>query len=329
MPGMVALTAKQVEAELTDPAMLAQMEAATGYGKTTLQKAARVLAGRGWIVLVRKGKNRLTRAERDELLKAGSAARQRRNVWACTVPPHLRGRPPVKDTECVASQTGAADLSTAAVDKDQALPAAANRSCALPATQGVGGVRPVSLRKIFKADQTSSTDPTGRAAGRERTARRRYRADCRTVALARELKSRIYWLQSTPFQRIMPSLDRFAKAGWNAADVQRELDALLALRRWEVPTSRVTVTRGGRVHEYPLHCPWGYLAMLLRGIEPADLVARRDHEKAIRRAQLEYEQILRSGPECPHGQPGGAIPSPVKGVLACPFCRRGTGAPVQ
>jgi hypothetical protein len=56
---------------------------------------------------------------------------------------------------------------------------------------------------------------------------------------------------------------------------------------------------------------------------PADLVARRDHEKAIRRAQLEYEHLLRSGPECPHGQPGGAIPSPIKGILAgvvCPAC---------
>ena len=86
MPGTVALTADRDCLDLDDPAVLARLQVATGYGQTTLQKAARVLAGRGWIVLIRAGKNWLTIDERKELWRAGSAARQRRNVWACTIP---------------------------------------------------------------------------------------------------------------------------------------------------------------------------------------------------------------------------------------------------
>ncbi|NEA22636.1 hypothetical protein [Actinomadura bangladeshensis] len=29
----------------------------------------------------------------------------------------------------------------------------------------------------------------------------------------------------------------------------------------------------------------------------------------------------RSGPECPHGEPGGALPHPQTGVPLCPICR--------
>ena len=61
------LTLRPDALAVDDPAVLAALQTATGYGLTTLQKAARVLAARGWIVLVRSGKNRLTPAERSEL----------------------------------------------------------------------------------------------------------------------------------------------------------------------------------------------------------------------------------------------------------------------
>jgi hypothetical protein len=120
----------------------------------------------------------------------------------------------------------------------------------------------------------------------------------------------------------MPALDRFARAGWTAADVQRELDQMLAARGWEVPSGRVSTTKAGREHRYPLRCPWGYLAMLLRALEPTDLAAQREYDRAMRAAQLDYERLRRSGPECVHGEPAGDVPSPVKGIRACPMCRR-------
>lgn len=134
----------------------------------------------------------------------------------------------------------------------------------------------------------------------------------------------MYWLRDTPHQRIMPALDRFARAGWTAADVQRELDAMLAVRGWEVPSGRVTMTKAGREHCYPLRCPWGYLAMLLRTLDPTDLATQREYERQMRQAEVAYAQLRRAGPECPHGEPGGGVPSPVEGIRPCPLCRRAT-----
>jgi hypothetical protein len=116
----------------------------------------------------------------------------------------------------------------------------------------------------------------------------------------------------------MPPLTRFAAAGWTAADVQDALDSLLATRGWRVPAGRPGRGPDGAERSYPLRSPWGYLAMLLRGLEPTDLTARHEHERAL----ADYQELLRTGPGCPHGQPGGDIPSPTKSILACPLCRR-------
>lgn len=299
MPGNAALVARPdaVGPTAADRAALARLQAATGYGLTTLQKAARVLAARGWIVLVRSGKNRLTVDERAELRRTGSTACRHRNVWACTNPLHLRAAVepvdnPLRGKPCAAS------------------------GCDLPTTRRVCGRSPVGLSKIFEAERASRT-----GAARPRP-RRSHNADPRTMRLAGDLKARVYWLRRTPHQRIMPALDRFAKAGWSAADILRELDRTLARRGWEVPTGRVSTTRTGRQHRYPLRCPWGYLAMLLRTLEPTALVAEREHARAVRDSQARHQQLRRTGPECPHGEPAGYVPSPVKGVLACPLCRR-------
>lgn len=338
MPGTAALTADREALDLDDPAVLAQLRAATGYGQTTLQKAARVLAGRGWIVLIRAGKNWLTVDDRKELWRAGSTARQRRNVWACTIPAPLRVAAPQRAAEGVRAPRPASappSRPLALVDNFGPGNPETELGCDLPTTRRVGGSSFVPENKIFKAEQASRTDAPRRPPTKEGSTNRTYRADWRTVRLAKDLRARVYWLRDTPHQRIMPALDRFARAGWGAADIQRELDRMLASRGWEVPSARISTTKSGQEHRYSLRCPWGYLAMLLRTLEPTDLAAQREYDQAMRTAQLEYEQLRRTGPECCHGEPAGDVPSPMKGIQACPLCRRsgssqgvtGAGAP--
>lgn len=84
LPGNDALTTKAHDIDDADPESLAKVAASSGYGLTTVQKAVQVLARRGWLVLVRAGKNRLALTERLELWEDDCKARQRRNVWACT-----------------------------------------------------------------------------------------------------------------------------------------------------------------------------------------------------------------------------------------------------
>lgn len=325
MPGNAALASKPAELDLEDPAALAKMKAATGYGKTSLQKAGRVLADRGWIVLIRGGKNWLTVEERKELWRAGSPARQRRNVWACTIPPHLRGPAPQRPAEpspAPRPPCTTAALTSTPVDNRGPMNPGTESGCALPTTRRVGGESSVPANKIFNTEQASRIGATRRPPTKEDSTRRNYRADWRTVRLAKDLRARVYWLRDTPHQRIMPALDRFARAGWGASDIQRELDRMLAGRGWEVPSERVNTTKAGREHRYPLRCPWGYLAMLLRTLEPTDLIAQREYDRAMRTAQLEYEQLRRTGPECVHGEPAGDVPSPLNRIQACPLCRR-------
>ena len=39
--------------------------------------------------------------------------------------------------------------------------------------------------------------------------------------------------------------------------------------------------------------------MLLRTLEPTDLDTEREYERVLRAAQLDYERLRRTGPECP------------------------------
>jgi hypothetical protein len=316
MPGTDALIAKPDQLDPDDPAYYAHLVAATGYSRSTVQKALRVLEARGWLVRVRAGKNWLKKAERLEVHESGSPARCRRNVWACTIPPHLRGQRAAWSHN---------DTRADGVVDNSANPAAhADPGCALPTTLRVSGSSPVSSMNIFKPQQTSRNAPSGRPPTKETPQKRAYRADQRCVRLAKDLRASIYWLRDVPHQRIMPALDRFARAGWTALDVQKALDGVLSARRWTVPSDQPTGTTAGRVRQYPLRCPWGYLAMLLRAIDPADLAVDREHERSLlRRVEpADYQRLLLDGPRCPHGQPGGHIPSPIRGIRACPACRR-------
>jgi hypothetical protein len=79
-----------------------------------------------------------------------------------------------------------------------------------------------------------------------------------------------------------------------------------------------------------LRQPAAYLAALLRPLDTEDRPSALDeHLAAWEAAQAAYARALRYGPHqgplCPHGQPAGAVPSPVHGRLACPACRADAG----
>ena len=134
------------------------------------------------------------------------------------------------------------------------------------------------------------------------------------------------WLRPVPHQRIMPSLHRFAINGWSAIELQTHLDRLLQLRGWTVPGTPAESAEDARQVQASssrttMRSAWGYLAFLLRQIEPTDLAVEREYEIHLK-IQEEYQRALIYGVPCSHGQPAGNQPSPNRGVLACPLCRR-------
>jgi hypothetical protein len=138
MPGNTALTAMPGELDTDAADYWTKLAVATGYSVTTVQKAEQVLVARGWLVRIRTGKNWLTRAERRELNAGGSRARQRRNVWACTLPKLARSAsPPAVPVD-------------EAVDRlvDNSPPTrATDVGCDLPTTQRVSGSSSVPANK--------------------------------------------------------------------------------------------------------------------------------------------------------------------------------------
>lgn len=109
---------------------------------------------------------------------------------------------------------------------------------------------------------------------------------------------------------MVPTLHRFALAGWTHADVVAAVHDALAARGWRVPS--VWRSSGG---------PAAYLATLLR---ERDVEDRPGAEEAameeFERQSREYERLRVYGPPCPHGMPAGHVTSP-RGTVACPFCR--------
>ncbi len=134
---------------------------------------------------------------------------------------------------------------------------------------------------------------------------------------------------NVPHQRLMPPLQRYAVAGWTARELHAHLDRLIASRGWTVPgrpAELIERDSGGQVRvrvrtATTMKSPCGYLAFLLRQIDPTDLATDQAYDAALR-ATEHYQRQLIYGSPCPHGQPAGDIPSPTKGIRACPLCRR-------
>ncbi|HYQ80117.1 MAG TPA: hypothetical protein VEP68_01380 [Anaeromyxobacteraceae bacterium] len=138
--------------------------------------------------------------------------------------------------------------------------------------------------------------------------RRRQPPQAATRRLAETTRTRLRWLAAIPIGRLAPPLHRFAAAGWTPRDIDRALGDALTTRGWQLPRQ--------------IHHPAAYLATLLRPLDPADRPGALDEWRATReRAQRAYERQLIYGSPCPHGQPAGDLPSPLRGQLACPTCR--------
>lgn len=136
----------------------------------------------------------------------------------------------------------------------------------------------------------------------------RRRPDPATRALVEGTRARLRWLSAVPVSRLSPPLHRFAKAGWTPRDVERAVDDALATRGWRLPPQ--------------IRQPAAYLAGLLRALDPEDRPGALDEAMAAAdRAERAYEHQLVIGTPCPHGQPAGDVPSPLRGHLACPLCR--------
>ncbi len=177
------------------------------------------------------------------------------------------------------------------------------------------GMSPTSPKnQFFTRKHRTRTGAPRRAPtqkGQTGRANRTYPADLQVRRLITGLQQRIYWLRRVSPRRLT-ALHRFALAGWTVRDIQTAADEVLRARNWTIPQQ--------------IDHPAAYLATLLRDVDPADRPgatedAMRTQDKLIR--QWTWQTTL--GPtQCPHGHPGGNIPHPLHGHLACPECRRGS-----
>jgi hypothetical protein len=248
---------------------------------STVQRARRVLKDLGLVVELVRGRSIMTRAERLAAWRRGSSHRCVAAEFALCSRRHRPRRPHRRPTAVERDTPPSASPETAPLTKS---------STSLRAT-------PETRRGAPRPTATPKKPPRGRR-----------RAQAATGRLVEGTRTRLRWLSAVPTPRLAPPLHRFAQAGWTPRDVERALDDALAARGWRLPPR--------------IHHPAAYLATLLRPLDPADRPGALDEWRANReRAQRAYERQLIYGPPCPHGQPAGHLPSPLRGHLACPACR--------
>ncbi len=176
------------------------------------------------------------------------------------------------------------------------------------------GMSPTSLKSKFftRPDRTRTGAPRRATTQKGQTGRanRTYPADVRVRRLITGLQHRIYWLRRVSPRRLT-ALHRFAVAGWTVRDIQTAADEVLRARNWTIPRQ--------------IDHPAAYLAALLRHVDPADRPgAAEDAMNAQHKLMREWTWQTTLGPSsCPHEHPGGNIPHPIHGHVACPECRGG------
>jgi hypothetical protein len=264
---------------------------------STVQRARRVLKQLGLLVELIRGRSIMTRAERLSAWRRGSSHRAIAATFALT----SRGRSrPARGPEMGPSQLDVdAQVVSArptAVERDT--PPGAHK-VSVYVQLGRTHLRATTEQRGRRSAPAHTETSDGRKAGRLDPAARR---------LAEGARFRLAWLRGTSARRLAPTLHRFARAGWTAQDVERAVVEALTARGWRLPRE--------------LAQPAAYLATLLREVDPADRPGALDEQRAAaERAQRAYERRLIHGTPCPHGQPAGAEPSPLRGHLACPACR--------
>jgi hypothetical protein len=262
---------------------------------STVQRARRVLRHLGFVVELVRGRSIMTRSERLQAWRRGSAHRQVASVFALCSRPRRAPKRATTGLERGARFIGA-DLQT--VDGDTP-PGADKVSTSLQSRSG----------HLRRRTETRNGAPRRAATGKglEREAGG---FDPRTRRLAESVRGRLGWLRGVSGRRLAPTLHRFALAGWTARDVDDAVRDALGARGWRLPAR--------------LQQPAAYLATLLRSADPADRPgAAREHMRRVEAAEDAYRLRLATGAPCPHGRPAGDEPSPLRGLLACPACRRG------
>jgi DNA-binding transcriptional ArsR family regulator len=248
---------------------------------STVQRARRVLKDLGLIIELIRGRSIMTRAERLAAWAHGSAHRRVAAEFALCSRRRRPRRPQRRRP---------------AVERDTP-PGASPQPTSVTRSNTPRRATPEPRRGATRPAATPHGPPRGHPPAQAATRR-----------LAEATRARLRWLSGVPIPRLAPPLHRFAAAGWTPRDVERALDDALAARGWHLPRH--------------IHHPAAYLATLLRPLDPADRPGALDEWRADReRAQRTYERQLIYGPPCPHGQPAGNLPSPLRGHLACPACR--------
>lgn len=252
---------------------------------STVQRARRVLKELRLVVEVTAGRSIMTAAERLAAWRSGSSHRRIAAVFAlCS----RRERRPGLWMK--------ARRRRQAVDRDTP-----------PVGQVVKRETLDRSARLQRQNRTSDEDATSSRAPKDPGQRRRA-ADPAARRLAEGARRRLPWLRAVSARRLTPTLTRFARAGWSATDVERGVADALATHGWRVPRE--------------LTQPAAYLARLLRGLDPADRPGALDDWMAAEEAaEATYDRLRRTGRPCPHGEPAGDVPSPVRQILACPICR--------
>jgi hypothetical protein len=255
--------------------------------QSTVQRARRVLKELRLVVVVVKGRSVLTRTERLTAWGRGSSHRTIAATFAL----------------CSRGRSGRAQVihrpTRRSVDRDHP-PVGSREGTSLTSRRTHLRNRTEMRRTASRPAHTETSDRPGRS-GPDMTTRR----------LAEATQRRLRWLAGVSARRITPTLSRFARAGWDARDVERAVTDALAALGWRLPrTFRTT--------------PAAYLARVLRDVDPADRPGALDEwiaaEAAAKRlAEQRWVWALRTS--CPHGIPAGDVEHPERGVLACPACR--------
>lgn len=264
---------------------------------STLKRGRRVLRDLELLVELVRGRSIMTRAERLAAWRRGSSWRQVAAEFALV---SRRRRAPKRRAPKV--REGAFDLGAPVQSVDGGPPPGAKRESSF------SHLRRSSLRRQTETRSRSAalTTKSGTGGGIDPGARRLAEAAQRVVG----------WLSGVSARRTAPTLARFARAGWTGEDVRLAVRDSLAARGWRVPAV--------------LQQPAAYLAKLLRDLDPEDRPSRLEAElAAAEAAERHFHDHLRIyGPRCPHGEPAGNVPTPLRGLILCPSCRRAAAAGV-
>lgn len=251
----------------------------------TVQNATSVLELLGVLIKVSEGKSWLTRAERTAVLWAnGSDARTMRAVYACTLP-----RP--------------VEISGEAVDAPSA-------SCILPSTKTSSLIEPhfgsgsLTSKSKHRLTATDNEDVAPLRAPKKAGRRSPY-FEPAVHDLATDLRAALEpQLGRTPHGRMLPAVSRFARRGWTAGTIKREINAWYELHHSRPPFRPVN--------------PPGWLAFVLRQLEPDDSPDLLDAAYRLATRQLDDHGSLAA---CEHGVAGGSVQRPGQTTVPCPMCR--------